>query len=197
MVNHKHHKPTPTRGWYQEYKVLLITALVAFGVVAVVGIIFVIQTVRINLDKRAVKAAQLPVFNNAEIKLRQLPLPKADSTEYKRTCSFRSVKFGDPGPPNCRVSRIDIYGKENSTRELSQSIYQVLAAVGGGYNSKFSEGFELDEKQEIINDVVLDMNGLNVGLECSSGFLHTLEDEGFKLSTSCFKETKYQLFEKE
>lgn len=45
----------------------------------------------------------IKLLDEAEAKMRQLDFGDATSVEFSRSCSVRSVKYGDPGRPSCRV----------------------------------------------------------------------------------------------
>ena len=109
----------------------------------------------------AVFKYNISLLDQAETKMRAMDLPEADHTEYKRSCSFRSVKFGSAGSPMCDVQRRDKY--------VSRSDEEVLKKIETIMANQRSDTTIVQLKEDIENTSFLKMEpGFNIeGLYCS------------------------------
>ncbi len=130
--------------WYTKLLLLITVSLLAF-------LVF----------KEGVNRYNISLLDQAETKMRAMDLPKADHTEYKRSCSFRSVKFGSAGSPMCDVQRRDKY--------VSRSDEEVLKKIETIMANQRSDTTIVQLKEDIENTSFLKMEpGFNIeGLYCS------------------------------
>lgn len=70
----------------------------------------------------------IKLLDEAEAKMRQLDFGDATSVEFSRSCSVRSVKYGDPGKPSCRVR---VTANYDSTEKVSVLKNEMISK---GYN---------------------------------------------------------------
>ena len=98
-------KISKVKGKTKKQKIRHLGLKILFGVPLLLLLIFL----SFELFKEVATRLDIKELDQAEAKMRQLSIAKADFTQYGRSCSYRSVKYGNPGPPNCFVNRIDIY----------------------------------------------------------------------------------------
>ena len=139
--------------WY--IKALLILTVVILGFL---------------IFKKCMNTYNISLLDKAEAKMRQMDLPKADSTEYRRSCSFRSVKFGGAGSPNCHLQRIDTFKIET----LEEGILKAAAYLNQ-YKSQYPyKSFKNENLEELKNNIrenidnapYLEINSMQKGLRC-------------------------------
>lgn len=185
----------------------MLSFLILFTIAQIV-IGKILQTYRTKQD--------IQLLDQADAKMRTFDVPKADEVSYKRTCSFRSVKFEDPGPPNCRVVRYEQFFNRSETAavELAEKyISQMLAQFP---NSKaqdntheyFTGNFSsLGEYRASVDPLLIDSGELscyqNYSLRNVSGSGSSNEGESavpdvdslqFNVTTSCYKEFPKQVY---
>lgn len=162
--------------------------------------------------KEGVNRYNISLLDQAETKMRAMDLPEADHTEYKRSCSFRSVKFGSAGSPNCDVWRTDIF----NTKDVGES-YEVSRDYLDHYKTQYSDSTlnytnELDFTKRLTMGVdenpTVVIAGMQEGLKCyvnagiESKLPNSIEsygeldgDAGYLIiTTSCYKKFMFQTY---
>lgn len=116
----------------------------------------------------------IKLLDEAEAKMRQLDYGEATSVEYSRSCSVRSVKYGDPGRPSCRTL---VTAKYTNPENVS-SFRSVLER--SGYSTKASSDYEDTKFYDIV--------GFSAKLDCSLGEIYESEAlGGDRISFYCQK----------
>lgn len=70
-----------------------------FGIPALI----ILALLGFELFKEIATRRDIKQLDQAEAKMRQLDIANIEGVEFYRNCSERSVKYGSPGRPNCRV----------------------------------------------------------------------------------------------
>lgn len=153
------------------------------------------------LFKLCVNTYNISLLNKAEAKIRELNLPPADRTSYSRSCSFRSVKFGGAGSPNCDISRTDTFFNKNMQEGASIG-KAYLAEFSGLYpgmqsNFKTTEGFIQSFAGFAGSNPSVREISLQKGLKCYTnfGFFEKEKNRTDLVATiSCYKEFLFQTY---
>ncbi|MFO0971765.1 MAG: hypothetical protein U0520_05475 [Candidatus Saccharimonadales bacterium] len=174
-----------------------------FAVLVIIGFKVVQHGIEEQRNEQQTKK-DIALLDDAEAKMRALPLPKAEHREYVRSCSVRSVKFTDPGPPNCGVEVTSIHPvvDQNTARQL-------LDEYANGIDKKFSStGIERDEKNSWEAYYIEDI-GMTNGLGCyllssiregrllqggGLRFLFNDDEDYLRVNISCYKRFKKQVY---
>lgn len=163
--------------------------------------------------KFGVNTYNTSLFNSAQEKMQALSVPKADYTTYQRSCSFRSVKFGSSGPPNCAVIKRDVFFTDDDKK---------MAEIGMGYRSELlaklpaAEANFINAKEfidlfenNILYDPKIELKSFHGALSCYSGFSKltnesisdtlkkttgTHEGSNLTVTTACYKRVAFQLY---
>lgn len=136
-----------TSSWYVKGLVMILIGILGF-----------------QIFKYGVNAYNISLLDKAEEKMRQMDLPKADTTEYKRSCSFRSVKFGSAGSPNCHIQRIDTYDVGNDINVATDTLRLYLEKINST-DSRLSHE-ELRAKLVSSTEYNISDNRFPEGLKC-------------------------------
>lgn len=152
-----------------------------------IGLVLKVASDKADKDKQTKQ--DIALLDAAEVKMRSLRFPKADSTTYERSCSVRSVKFGDPGPPNCRVVRKDqvvtnsLDDGANKTMVVLDGLIKEFGASQGSYRYEYLKNNLTSSSMPTV-----DLPSFIGGLKCyATAGIH--DDSGGKLNltVSCYK----------
>lgn len=83
--------------------------------------------------KICMNSYNISLLDKAEDKMRAMNLPKADKTIYRRSCSYRSVKFGGAGSPKCNIQKIDIYRSTSASDDIQMTQEYLENYVNQGF----------------------------------------------------------------
>jgi hypothetical protein len=152
--------------------------------------------------KNCVNTYNISLLDKAETKMRQMDLPKADHTEYKRSCSFRSVKFGGAGSPICDVWRTDIFEISDiqTQKQVAKQYLNIYKEKFPNSKLNYNNDSEFNKNIEDGGDRVphIYINNIQKGLKCYSRAdidkHDTLNRSILKLTTSCYKTFMFQTY---
>lgn len=106
----------------------------------------------------------IKLLDEAEAKMRQLDFGDATSVEYSRSCSVRSVKYGDPGRPTCGIDVTAVFKETNINNKNTELFKESLLNVSST---------EAKTYREDATEVYADVDGYIDGLECYYGDLNS------------------------
>lgn len=173
-----------------------------------VAIVALFAVIGFFIFKFSVNTYNVYLLDNAEVKMRQLDFPKAQKTEYRRSCSFRSVKFGPAGSPRCSVYRVDRYVMADSkeaahlvseTREYISSAYKI-----SGSNEDKDKSLSLLVKDN--DSLTLEYEKFSPNLVCYTVFRFNnaktanlsqelkTDEIYLRMVTSCYKDMQFQIY---
>lgn len=162
--------------------------------------------------KEGVNRYNISLLDKAEAKMRQMDVPEADYTEYRRSCSFKSVKFGSAGSPNCRVTRTDVYNLETGEQGMDTAkryIDQTRARYPDNSANYVSDmDFATKLPLSIDSSPTVTLRSMQNSLNCYTNTRvsdslpissqdHVLAGEGYEYliaTTSCYKTFFFQTY---
>lgn len=161
--------------------------------------------------KESVNSYNISLLDKAEAKMRQMDVPEADYTEYRRSCSFKSVKFGSTGSPNCDVWRTDIYDARSFEESYGLSIDYLnqYKKIYPNSNANYTTEADITQRLKMAVDEspTLIVSGMQEGLDCyvNAGIddkLPTSLDwqgasynkEFLIITTSCYRKFLFQTY---
>lgn len=199
--NQQKHKPVSV--WQRAVRLPWYIKIATISL-AVVGGFFIF--------KFAVNTYNISLLDKAEAKIGELDLPKADHTTHQRSCSFRSVKFGGAGSPNCRVTRSDVFLNKNtgSARRIIDQYLTVIpekfpdTEVSKRAHGDFVEGFS----RLGIYEKSIEAFPLQKGLKCHQSYsleegelLNRITGTSLRkdssnlfINTSCYRRFMFQTY---
>lgn len=126
----------------------------------------------------------IKLLDEAEAKMRQLDFGDATSVEFSRSCSVRSVKYGDPGKPKCEISTVVKYSDPTQITELRGALED--------------QGLQLRQESKNTERTYFEAKGISDTLECTYGEI--IESESFggtRATLYCYKEFWKQVYPEE
>lgn len=149
--------------------------------------------------KEGVNRYNISLLDQAETKMRAMDLPEADHTEYKRSCSFRSVKFGSAGSPMCHIQRIDTYDTGNDLDKAIKLLKDYLIKIES--TDAFLPDEDLKKKLESSTEYNIPVKNLVDGLRCghlvnyAPDYSTTFIDHHYlRVATNCSRRFMFQTY---
>ena len=181
--------------WYVKIPLVLIVIIVLF-----------------LLAKLCVTAYYRHQFDSAEAKMMKLDLPKATSTTYNHSCSYKSTLKLSKGFPNCNVQRVEVFS-DVSPEQNVEIVNKYISGVhfsGSRTTTNFNNDSELNR---LLNEVRsshpnISIENFSPSLRCyifidypktSDSYLELTGKEVknnriLTVATNCYKRTLVQLY---
>jgi hypothetical protein len=162
--------------------------------------------------KESVNRYNISLLDQAEAKMRQMNVPEADHTVYRRSCSFKSVKFGSAGSPNCRVTRTDVYNLKTGEQGTDAARAYINQARSDYPDSSVNYVSDTDFATRLALSIdsspTVNLRSMQDSLNCytntrvsdnlptsSQGYVSAGEGYGYLIATtSCYKVFFFQTY---
>ena len=162
------------------------------------------------LAKLCVTAYYRHQFDSAEAKMMKLDLPKASTTTYNHSCSYKSTLKLSKGFPNCGVLRADISEIESKDIAVNYA-YNFYKNIEHNASASFQNKQELSDmissKSEYLSPSI-SLHNFQQGLSCyatinyqkgdqllRSGWQDLKSESSYLVTAiSCYKRTFVQLY---